>query len=299
MASSTIAHLRSAWLAALGEPEKRVFDASWTPVKQFSCAGYDGFLGVQHTEPDVQQRLLVMKPRQLQRPAPAVLLPFYCPERIAGIEFDTLQPVNAPPAKYEPLGLALVRRGYIVYAPETYHLNLPDCQLPRDAWDRWAKAAAELKKRHPRWTGMGKLIADARLALDLMAADPDVNQQKMAVAGHSLGGKIAFFTGALDDRLKCAVASDFGILWESTNWQDEWYFGSSKLAAMKKAGMHLGQLLQTAEHLQFFLIAGQYDHSESKKELRPQDGFHNHATGHAPTAEALQEAWEFLDKSLK
>lgn len=285
------------WLTALGEPEERTFTASWTPVKEFEQPDYFGYLGTQHTEPDVAQRILIMKPRQRRQPAPAVLMPFYYPEKIAGIEFDTLQPFSQAP-DYATLGLALVRRGYIVYAPETYHLNLPDCQLERDAWDRWALAAAELKKRHPRWTGMGKLLADARLALDLMAADEDVDQQKMAVAGHSLGGKIAFFTGTLDTRLKCAITSDFGILWESTNWQDEWYFGQ-KLPAIKEAGMHLGQLLQAAKHLQFFLIAGEYDHQESKKALRPQDGFHNHASGHQPTEAALQEAWQFLNDSLQ
>jgi dienelactone hydrolase len=289
--------LRAQWLEALGSPEPRAFDAGFAPVKRFACDDYVGTLGTQATEPDVRQRVLVMKPRHLTRPAPAVLLPFYYPERIAGIEFDTLGRYGQTPES-NILGLALVRRGYVVYAPETFHLNLPKCELDRDAWPRWALAAAELKHRHPHWTGMGKLVADARLALDLMAADADVDPARLAVAGHSLGGKIAFFVGTLDPRLAGIVASDFGILWDSTNWQDEWYFGK-KLAAMKASGMRLGQLLELAPAVRFFLIAGQYDHAGSRVELRDGDGFCNHATGHAPTPEALALAWQFLDQSLR
>ena len=289
--------LKTQWLEALGSPAPRAFDASFAPLKRFECEDYVGVLGTQSTEPDVRQRVLVMKPRHLARPAPAVLLPFYYPERIAGIEFDTLERRDCK-SESGILGLALVRRGYVVYAPETYHLNLPKCQLDRDAWPRWAMAAAELRQRHPHWTGMGKLVADARLALDLMAADGDVDPTRLAVAGHSLGGKIAFFVGALDPRIASIVASDFGILWDSTNWHDEWYFGK-KLAAMKAAGMHLGQLLEMAPAVRFFLIAGQYGHAGSRVELRDGDGFCNHATGHAPTPEALTQAWQFLDQCLR
>lgn len=288
--------LKARWLDALGSPTPRVFDAGFTPLQRFECEDYVGTVGVQFTEPDVRQRVLVMKPRRLAKPASAVLLPFYYPERIAGIEFDTLERRDNTPESCI-LGLALVRRGYVVYAPETYHLNLPKCELGRDAWPRWAMAAAELQQRHPDWTGMGKLVADARLALDLMAADDDVDPNRLAVAGHSLGGKIAFFVGTLDSRIRCIVASDFGILWDSTNWHDEWYFGR-KLAAMKAAGMHLGQLLELAPAVRFFLIAGQYDHAGSRVELRDGDGFCNHATGHAPTPEALAQAWGFLDQCL-
>ena len=161
---------------------------------------------------------------------------------------------------------------------------------------RWARGAAILRERHPDWTGIGKLVHDARLALDAMAADPRTDADRMAIAGHSLGGKIAFYTGCLDARLRTMICSDFGILWDQTNWGDAWYWGD-RLAELRADGFEHAQLRRAADK-PMFLIAGQFDDARSRASLLPGDGFFNHATGHTPTAEANLAAWDFLARVL-
>ena len=263
--------------------------------RQFSVPDFEGELYFQRTEPDVCQRMLVMLPRNFSGKCPGVLMPFYYPERIAGCEFT--EPYTPYPAEKQLIawGSMLVKKGYIVYAPETYHLNLTQ-EDARDDFSRWGRAAAELLRRHPDWTGMGKLIYDARLALDAMAEDPRVDADHLAVAGHSLGGKLAFYTGCMDERIKVMICSDFGIRWQQSNWGEAWYWGR-RLPELQAAGAEQKELLASAGK-PMFLIAGEFDDKSSQASLQPGDGFFNHATGHNPTPDSMEEAWRFLEKHL-
>ena len=264
-------------------------------LRTFDAPEFAGELYAIRTEPDVFERTLVMLPRERPAKSPAVLMPFYYPERIAGCEFDPPYAPYPPEKQLIAWGAQLVRKGYVVYAPETWHLNLvPDGD--RDDFSRWRRGAERLKLRHPDWTGVGKLLHDAQLALDAMAADPRVDTSRMAVAGHSLGGKIAFYAGCFDDRLKTMICSDFGNLWEQTNWSDPWYWGD-KVEQLRAAWMDHAQLRRTADK-PMFLIAGKFDDERSRSSLLPDDGFFNHATGHTPTAEANEAAWAFLARQL-
>lgn len=116
---------------------------------------------------------------------------------------------------------------------------------------------------------------------------------------------MAFYTGCLDERVKVIVASDFGIGWNQTNWDDIWYWHNTVDEFIKKKMNH-SELLGIAAPKPFCLIAGQYDDETSwdmmcKAPGYENDGrlkFINHATGHRPPGWALKEAYEFLDKWL-
>ena len=67
-------------------------------------------------------------------------------------------------------------------------------------------------------------------------------------------------------------------------------------------------LLGSAAPKPFCLIAGQYDNEDSWKMMCSAPGYEensgrlkiiNHATGHRPPMEALEEGYAFLDKWLK
>ena len=45
-------------------------------------------------------------------------------------------------------------------------------------------------------------------------------------------------------------------------------------------------------------LAGEFDDKSSQASLQPGDGFFNHATGHNPTPDSMEEAWRFLEKHL-
>ena len=140
----------------------------------------------------------------------------------------------------------------------------------------------------PEWSGVGKLVADTRLLVDILVADSRVDSARIGIIGHSLGGKMAFYTGCLDSRIKVIVASDFGIGWDQTNWRDPWYWGE-KLKDLRAKGMDHAGLLSLSGGKPFCLIAGEFDDASSGTMMRRAKGYErnperlvlvNHATGH-------------------
>jgi dienelactone hydrolase len=115
----------------------------------------------------------------------------------------------------------LVRRGYAVASADAYHLTYIQSEKARGDFSRWQDAADALRADHPGYSGVAKLVDDTALMLDLMAADARIDPARIGIAGHSLGGKMAFYTGCLDERVRAILASDFGIGWHQTNWQDD------------------------------------------------------------------------------
>ena len=155
-------------------------------------------------------------------------------------------------------------------------------------------------------SGVGKLIADTQLVIDALCADERVDAESIGIAGHSLGGKMAFYTGCLDERVRAILASDFGIGWHQTNWQADWYFGKDVEGLIADGFDHAGLLSVGGKP--FCLIAGLYDTDESYEIMCRAEGyakddgrlrFINHATGHRPPLWALEAGYEFLDMWLK
>ena len=89
-----------------------------------------------------------------------------------------------------------------------------------------------------------------------------------------------------------------------TNWQDPWYLGDQIKAKDFPLAHH--QLLALHAPRSFLLIAGQYDKPESWPYLleaqkvcalynrKESIGMLDHASGHAPTAEAMHQAYQWL-----
>ena len=62
--------------------------------------------------------------------------------------------------------------------------------------------ARRFYERYPRWSLMGKMVADTRAAVDAVAAMENLDSGRIYLAGYDLGGKIGLFTAALDDRVR-------------------------------------------------------------------------------------------------
>ncbi|MBK9140023.1 MAG: acetylxylan esterase [Verrucomicrobia bacterium] len=82
-------------------------------------------------------------------------------------------------------GRALAEMGYVVVAPDIGQHDL----------------------QHAHWTLMGERVWDALRCVDYLAERADVDPERMAVCGLSLGGETAMYVGALDERLKLVVSS--------------------------------------------------------------------------------------------
>ena len=300
------------WRQALGSPRSPFGQAGPAElVESFDTPDFRAQLFRQRTGPETWQRILLLKPLKLKARTAGVVVPFYDPDRMCGYDLRTKQRLGSE-RNTAFFGLHLVRQGYVVAAVEAYPFNLltPEEQKAvKGGMGVWRDAATKLARQEPGWTGMGKLTHDTLLAADLLAADAQVDSARLAVMGHSLGGKMAFYAGCLDPRFKAIVASDFGLAWDSSNWGDAWYFGD-KLKAMRTDGLSQEQLLDFYAP-PFFLIAGQYDSEatcgpllDSARKTRELTGraggieMFDHRSGHQPTWPSLKAAYVWLARRM-
>lgn len=299
-----MADLKQKWLDAIGYPSDTGRYGSAELVSTFACEEFDGEWYRQENGAGRYQRVLLLLPKHLVGKVPAVVVPFYFPEAMLG--FDPATGEELPRYRGLEIMRHLVKRGYAVISADAYHLTYRESAKTRDDFSRWQDAADALLRDHPAYSGIGKLVADTRLLIDLLTAGARVDSARIGIAGHSLGGKMAFYTGCLDERISAILASDFGIGWDQTNWEKDWYWGA-RLSAIRAEGFDHSELLAVGQK-PFFLIAGLYDTDESAAIMRRAEGyregdgrlgFFNHATGHRPTPEALEAGYEFLDRFLK
>ncbi len=284
-------------------------------VAAYRCHDFDVEEYRQANGPGTFQRVMLAVPRGASGLMPAVAAPFYFPEATLGFDPKTggvespLAPARTNLTYYAEVAYLsdLARRGYMAASAEAYHLTYDPRNAPVDAWAKWGHAGRKLLRDHPSWTGIGKLTFDTRLLVDLLCADPRVDTNRIGIIGHSLGGKMAFYAGCLDPRIKVIVASDFGIGWDQTNWQDAWYWGE-KLKEVRAKGMDHAGLLSLSGGKPFCLIAGKFDDASSGAMMRRAKGYErnperlrlvNHASGHRPPPAATQAGYEFLDRYLK
>ena len=296
------------WLKLLQPPGDYTFKHEVKLIREFVTDEFNGALYLQRTGPNSEQKILLMLPpgysadNESAPKLPGVTVPFYHPDAICGYNLNTLEKIRDGKDTIR-FGLDLVKRGYAVAAPEAYPFNLiPEpagCENEYDfKW--WHEAARCFNEKYPQWSGMGKLCFDTILAIGLLASQTAVDADRLALIGHSLGGKMAFYAGCLDQRIKAFVCSDFGICWESSNWSAQWYWGD-ELAGLQKRGFEHGQLLKLNPDAEMLLICGEYDDTESQKYLQSYSDTAEcriHATGHAPDHASLNYAYQWLNNKL-
>lgn len=163
------------------------------------------------------------------------------------VEHSIHQPAGTKGEPAKAFGLQLARQGYVTFCPRNY--------LWPDNDHLAAKAEAErFLAREPRCLGMTKMLYDAQVALDILAAQPDVDSQRLAAVGHSLGAKEVLYLAAFDERVKSTISSEGGIGIRFSNWHDAWYLGPK----VKEPGFALEhhELLSLIAPRAFLLIGG-------------------------------------------
>ena len=61
--------------------------------------------------------------------------------------------------------------------------------------------------QHPQWSLMGERVWDSLRCLDYLETRPEVDTNRFAVAGLSLGGETTMYVAALDERIRAACSS--------------------------------------------------------------------------------------------
>ncbi|MCI0357662.1 MAG: sialidase, partial [Planctomycetaceae bacterium] len=169
-----------------------------------------------------------------------------------------------------------------------------------------AKEEAEkFLKRAPGTKGMMKMLYDAQVATDILAAQPEVDANRLGAVGHSLGAKETLYLAAFDDRIKATVSSEGGIGTKFSNWNAPWYLGG---AIDEPAFTHEHhELVALVAPRPFLLIGGQSADGDqgwpfiaaalSVYELYGKParlGQYNHRQGHAVPPAAVKRIEEWL-----
>lgn len=304
----------AAWRGYLDPPaEYAAFPRTVHRLAVHECADFDVEIYEQANGPGTVQRVFLAVPKGKGVRLPAVAAPFYFPEAMLGFNPATgsldcgYAPAGTNLAFYAAVAYMsdLARRGYVTASADAYYLTYP--ARGAGGFSDWKRAGEALVRDWPQWTGVGKLAFDTRLVVDLLARHPRVDANRIGMVGHSLGGKMAFYAGMLDPRVKAVVASDFGMNWDRTNWGDVWYWGG-KLSEVRAAGLSHADLMSFSGGKPFMLIAGEADDDSSLRTMLkavgypPDSGrlrFLNHAAGHRPPRAATEEGYRFLDRWLR
>jgi pimeloyl-ACP methyl ester carboxylesterase len=70
--------------------------------------------------------------------------------------------------------------------------------------------ARKFYERYPKWSLMGKMVADTRAAIDAVRALDVIDPERVYLLGYALGAKVGLMTAALDDNVR-GVASVCGV----------------------------------------------------------------------------------------
>ncbi|MFT5365235.1 MAG: putative esterase [Candidatus Latescibacterota bacterium] len=296
--------LQSRWQDVLGAPSFTDYDHAPKIIRTFEQPAYHGTVFKQPTSPSTQQIVLLMEPKNpLLESCPGMVIPFYNPDRMIGLNIETQEPL----AEESPLiqfGRHLTEQGYIVVCTEAFPYNTVPEPTENVGFSWWQNGAEKLLKDNPNWTGIAKLTYDTSRALDLLLKQPRIDPQRVGVMGHSLGGKMSFYAGCLDERFKAIVSSDFGMGWSFTNWDAPWYLGDQ----ITRPGFSLAHhhLLALFAPKPFLLFGGEADRPATWQYLEEARkvyalygntngiGFFDHASGHRPTEESLHIAYNWL-----
>lgn len=128
----------------------------------------------------------LLVPRGASQRTPAVL----CLHQTTPLAKDA--PAGTHPDAAWPYAHELALRGFICLVPD---------------YPSFGEHAYEFKS-HPEYlSGTMKAIWDNIRAIDLLESLPEVDRDRIAVIGHSLGGHNALFTAAFDERITAVICS--------------------------------------------------------------------------------------------
>jgi formylglycine-generating enzyme required for sulfatase activity/pimeloyl-ACP methyl ester carboxylesterase len=286
--------IHSKWLKLLGSMETSPPPPQTRLVETVRDQNYTARLMYLQVEQDWWEKILVMMPaRDLQRPRPVVIVPFYDVDTPAGRNLSGHHFLGAGVDSY---AYTAVQKGYIAVAIRWFG----------ESYGEWySEAVANLKLRHPHCTGLGKWVWDAQQLLDYIYTLPDVDRTRIGIIGHSLGGKMALYAAAFEPRITTVVSNELGVGLSFSNYDDYWYFGDLIDKAEKGTDQH--ELIGLIAPRPFLLIGGDtYDTAKSwyyinaAREVyrlygKPENiGYFNHHEGHMPTPEAVWRAMEWL-----
>ena len=214
------------WGRLFATPEGFAFERKAEKVDSQEKNGFTLETWRQANGPASFQRVRVAVPKEAKGKLPAVVVTTENPDSM----FEPKQPDGVT------FAADLAKRGYITVSS--------DCGLS--------------EKNPSGWGGMGRLVHNARLLVDLAAADGRIDKERIGIIGHESGGKAAYCAGLLDPRVKAVVECDVGVDLSHKSWREARFWGDGVQDMLKKGLSNEDMLVQSGgKPVMFF--AGQND----------------------------------------
>jgi len=247
-------------------------------------------------EPGIFTEAYLLRPAQLSKPAPGVVV-FH-----STVNHSILQPAGLGPDPEKAFGLQLAKRGFVTISPRNF-------LWPDNHHIAASEETSRFHRRHPRASGMAKMLFDSIVAVNLLVAQPNVDAQRIGAVGHSLGAKEVLYLAAFDERVQVTVSSEGGIGTKFSNWDAAWYLGAQIRDAAFAREHH--ELLGMMAPRAFLLIGGESADGDRGWPFidaaipvyrlftnSPRIGQFNHRTGHAVTPECERRMLQWFEAYL-
>jgi dienelactone hydrolase len=280
--------IRQQWLEFLGP----LASAERGPAPKLTVLKEDRTDGVvrQLVEYEVEQgektQAYLLKPEKLSGKTAGVAV-FH-----STVNHSILQPAGLGSDAEKAFGLRLAKQGYVTFCPRNF-------LWPTNDKIGTNEETARFQKRHGDAKGMAKMLYDSLVAVDILAAQPEVDANRIGSIGHSLGAKEVLYLAAFDERVKVTISSEGGIGTAFSNWEAPWYLGPS-IHGDAFTGEH-HELLALIAPRPFLLVGG--DSADGDRswpfiaaalgvyrlydEKSQPIGLYNHKKGHAVPPEEL------------
>lgn len=294
--------LRRTWLEFLGPLSAAhlarrppATSPEWTVLEDETSDGVQRKLIRYTVEDDQPVEAYLLMPEGARSAPGVVVFHSTVPESIR-------QPAGVEGAPEKAFGWQLARRGCVTLSPRNY-------LWPENRRIDARGEAARFLARHPRSKGMDRMLLDGLIAVDLLAALPQVDPQRIGCVGHSLGAKEALYLAAFDERVRATVSSEGGIGTTFSNWHDPWYLGEAMRQGDFAREHH--ELLALIAPRAFLLIGGDSADGDQSwpfiaaalevyrlYDSPPRLGLLNHKQGHSVPPLAGERILEWLDAYL-
>ncbi|MHC4543663.1 MAG: dienelactone hydrolase family protein [Planctomycetota bacterium] len=220
-------------------------------------------------------------------------------------------------------GYQLAKRGFV-----TLSIGTPDFCSLRPPYKPLYKTSEDQTQLQP----LSALAYVAANCYNALASLPEIDPIRIAIMGHSYGGKWAMFASCLYEKFACSVWSDPGIVFDESranvNYWEPWYLGYEpdrqrqrgipnktrpRTGAYKQLfleGHNLHELHALMAPRPFLVSGGSEDRPERWKALNHTIavnellGYANRVAktnreGHSPTTESNEQIYLFLEHFLK
>ncbi|MDA1050065.1 MAG: dienelactone hydrolase family protein [Planctomycetota bacterium] len=289
--------VRQWWLDFLGPmPAKRDHVPMLEVIEEDRDAGVLRQRIRYEVEPGITTEAYLLQPLQPQAKCPGVAV-FH-----STVDHSIRQPAGVEGKPEKAFGLKLAQRGCVTISPRNYLWPTNDKISAQPEADRF-------HQRHPKSTGMSRMLHDSSVAVDILCSLPYVDTSRIGSIGHSLGAKEVLYLAAFDERVKVTISSEGGVGTKFSNWNADWYLGKGIDSPDFTREQH--ELLALAAPRPFLLLGG--DSADGDRSWPfieaalpiyklygepARLGLFNHQQGHAVPPLAEERIYEWFDTYL-